>query len=223
MSGPALKKAAALVRILAATAVCVFALSLAEQAAASTIPTVSVSTLTLAPLTARPLGVAKYVTVSTTITTVNTWLSGANSRLQTDNSSALVTDVSCPLKLTSSGAMATFSSVSDINSSADIDTLVDTVPQVIKLVREINWCNGPAPLFATIEGCGGIRRGIPFVILAANTMTTAGDEVLAHEYGHSRGLPHHTAAGDAVFVMYFKSTSVPRNVVNASECQAFQK
>lgn len=198
-------------------------LLLAHTSRAATAPTITLPTLTIAAVTVRQVGAAKFVSISTTITTVDQWLIGANSLLQTDNSDAHTSDVACPLKLVSTGSMGTFSSVNVVNDQDDIDLLVKEVPELIKLVNRIEYCKGPAPVFATIQGCAGIRNGKPFLILGTDELGGIPDQITAHEYGHTRGLQHHTVVGEERYVMYYKEvTNIVRNVVNGNECQIFQ-
>lgn len=185
---------------------------------ATTIPTITTTTLTLAAITTHDLTVAKSMTVSTDSAGVNSWMVAGSTALQTDNSFSHGIDTPCPVKFESTVSLSTFSSdFNTIDSELKWNNLKSTNPARVKIVSLIQWCD-TAPLLPdgqTYNGCG--YGG--YVLLAAGSEMTP--ETLAHEYGHTKGLVHWLAGFDR-WVMF--EIGVPdRNIVNAMECGKFSQ
>ncbi len=122
-------------------------------------------------------------------------------------------DDTCPTGLTRKGPVTVFS---DGDGSVDSEKELDEViaaPGRIKVVKSINWCNGIAP---DIKGC--TRLGGKGVVVTRAAIHQEG-VIWAHEFGHSKGLPHRDADGA---LMDPKLATLHRRV-NKGECDALRK
>ena len=103
-----------------------------------------------------------------------------------------------------------------INSSTDLDRSLDNAPgnaKRITVVNQINFCDGAKP---NIIGCA--RPGTSQVVV--RTTPTNEGILWAHEYGHTRGLPHRDS--DPTAVMH--SIIMPSHLqVTNGECISFRK
>jgi hypothetical protein len=190
-----------------------------NNAYCGTIPTITTPSLTVAAITPHSLTVARSVNVTTGTAIVDAWMSAGSKALQDDNSDALRKDTSCPVVLTRSLSISTFSASYDIiDSDAKFIALSTTVPQQIKIVSRITICGGKSPPFGapTFNGCANPVQ----ILLAADAPLTP--ESLAHEYGHYKGLGHRTVTGQDRWIMW--AQGLPnRNIVESSECSAYMR
>jgi hypothetical protein len=128
--------------------------------------------------------------------------------LQTNNGSG---DVPCDVEFVRDGGVTVFA-IGDgsIDSQAEFNTVIG-LPGYVKVVNQINWCDG---IGFNIIGCAPT----PGSSLAVVRFTTIHQEGIlwAHEYGHTQGLPHRS--GNVVM----NGVIGPKNTrVNATECNAY--
>jgi hypothetical protein len=98
-----------------------------------------------------------------------------------------------------------------IDSAAEFNAVI-ALAGFVKVVNQINWCSG---IGFNIIGCAPI----PGSSLVVVRFTGAEGILWAHEYGHTRGLPHNTG-GTAIMNGTITAT---HTMVTPSECAAFKK
>jgi hypothetical protein len=127
-----------------------------------------------------------------------------------------VGDVACDVRLAQFGEPASFATGDGIiDNQSDFDAVL-AVPGSIKMVNQINWCDGIA---AGIIGCSPIP-GFSFVVREMSS-TTRDRELWAHEYGHTAGLNHNPVAEYVMYAHYDPLAS--RYKVTLNECSAYRK
>lgn len=158
-----------------------------------------------------PLSISRYTTSALDNATADLILAEATDVLQTNNGG--VGDVACDVTFTRDGGVTTFSNGDgSIDSQADFDTVIALTGKV-KLVNQINWCNGTSRY--NIVGCAP-KPGSSQVVTRLTTIHKEGI-LWAHEYGHTQGLPDRNIAN---YVMSGGLT--PKSTrVNSTECDAY--
>ncbi len=122
-------------------------------------------------------------------------------------------DVACKVRLAREGDVTEFSAGDgSIDSGNEFGAIVGPSGHV-KLVDEINWCNGWKP---NIIGCARPDSSL----LVVPTAPELEGVLWAHEYGHTKGLKHRDTGKDAV--MYY-SVAADHRKVDQAECDAFRK
>ena len=124
-------------------------------------------------------------------------------------------DIACMLTLVRNGNVTVFDFGNGIiNSQSDLDSLFGAgLPGKVRVINQISFCGGFKP---NIIGCAA--NGTPQVVVR-HTPTEEGI-LWAHEYGHTRNLPHRDS--DPVAVMH--PTIIPSHLqVTNGECKAFLK
>lgn len=120
--------------------------------------------------------------------------------------------------LDANGAPSVINSLADMNQAC-ASTLVKSgqnplgIARRYRFVNAINWCGGSAA-GGTFLGC----TFTPGTCIVVRRWTSLEGQVLAHEFGHSKGLQHR---GDADAVM-FASIGPAHSVFNAAECGAIR-
>jgi hypothetical protein len=155
------------------------------------------------------LTIRRYTTSTLSNSTADAILDEMTDILQTNNGSG---DVACDVEFVRNGGVTTFSTGDgSIDSQAEFNAVIGLTGYV-KVVNQINWCNGT--LTAAI-GCAP-TPGSSFVV---ERFTTGQEGILwAHEYGHTQGLPHRNVS-NAVMRGTIGSTN---KRVNSTECNAYE-
>jgi hypothetical protein len=104
-----------------------------------------------------------------------------------------------------------------VDSEAELDEILDS-PHDVKVARGINICDGRMGLFA---GCAGEGRSLVVDRSPASAVQMLGI-VVAHEYGHVRGLRHRDPDIDPNALMTWGGASFDSRKVNVRECAAFR-
>ena len=156
------------------------------------------------------LRIARFTTSALTNSEADTIVQKMTTVLRTDDGAG---DVACPVTFKRKGSVKTFATGDgSIDSSAEF-TAVLAVPGHVKVVDEINFCSEFNP---SIIGCAPT----PGNSLIVERFSNSQEGILwAHEYGHTRGLPHRN---DSNAVMN-GSIAPSRTRVNTTECEAFQR
>ncbi len=145
------------------------------------------------------------------------------------NSAAIIAEsnsylTQCNAKLGQGGGVADAPTIpSTINSQADISAACSammTGPAGItrrwRVVNAINWCGGPTSPGSTILGCAPT----PGTCVILRRWTNLEGQILAHEFGHSKGLPHRSDSSNALM---YPSIDATHTQLNASECSAIRQ
>lgn len=128
----------------------------------------------------------------------------------------------CRASFSATGPVQVAGVPSVINSSADMQAACGTgfvageqgyeilgVPRAVKIVNAINWCGSTA---AGIIGCAYT----PGSCMVVRRFAVGLEGILwAHEFGHSKGLPHRQ---DSTTAVMYPSIGSDRRVFNSSEC-----
>lgn len=146
------------------------------------------------------------------------------------DSAAIISDANnylaqCMVTLAQAGDVADASgSPSVINSRADLDQACAStftakgptplgVARRYRIVNAINWC-GSTSTGGTILGC----TPTPGTCVVVRRWSSLEGQVLAHEFGHSKGLPHRS---DTDAVMY-PSIGASHTQFNSGECSSLR-
>jgi hypothetical protein len=125
-------------------------------------------------------------------------------------------DVGCCITVSRLGTARSFGSSGDgldtIDSSSELNAVLNNSVSRAKVVRAINYCGGPG---FNIIGCAYT----PGDGLAVVRMSDLGSEAVLwiHEYGHNTGLGH---VGDSRRIMYGTDTGFNRGLIQ-SECDSY--
>ncbi len=108
-------------------------------------------------------------------------------------------DVACCTTMTREGTVQTFGTSVDgldvIDDSTEMSAVMDDPVARFKVVRAINYCDGPG---TNIIGCAWRPGHGSAVVRRTNNDSEA--LLWIHEYGHNVGLPHNTAS--SIYLMY---------------------
>ena len=131
-------------------------------------------------------------------------------------------DIVCPVGFTRSGGIGTLSLAAPNNNVVDTDTELNQVFNAsghMKVVQEINRCGVTN---VNIFGCAGST----FIVEDLRDNNNGSSQfasmgpLVAHEYGHTKGLPHR-AVNNSNFVM--NASIGPNSLrVSSAECMAYQ-
>jgi hypothetical protein len=122
-------------------------------------------------------------------------------------------DVACPVAFTRNGNVSVFATGDgSIDSAAEFNAVIG-LPGWVKVVNQINWCGGLLP---NVIGCAPVPGNSLAVVRFTNALEGI---LLAHEFGHNRGLSHRNDDPNAVMNGTIGAT---RLRVTAAECTAFQ-
>jgi hypothetical protein len=159
---------------------------------------------------ARFLQVSRFTTTVMNDAAADTALTDATRVLWTND---VAGDIVCNVRLARSGTVNTFAQGNGIiNSNADFNTIVG-LPGFVKVVNQINWCGAIIP---NVIGCAPTPGGSLIVIRFAQGTIQEGI-LWAHEYGHTRGLPHRAGATTVMNA----TISGNQLAVNVGECNLF--
>ncbi|KQS30820.1 zinc-dependent metalloprotease family protein [Dyadobacter sp. Leaf189] len=132
-------------------------------------------------------------------------------------------DVACMVTVAPSGSMGTFGAADDqmdvINTQAELRKVMDDKSAFVKIVTAIMGsakelvCGTTGSALACAD-----TPGSSIIIVSGLSNETTG-EVLMHEFGHSRGLPHRDSPGNPIM----HTTKLGTNEVNADEAAMFHK
>jgi len=163
--------------------------------------------------TAVCLRVARFRTATLSNADADAILRAASNVLQTDDDGSDSGDVACPVQLTRQGNVTAFmAGDGTIDSAAEFNVVV-ALPGHVKVVNQINWCSG---IGFNIIGCAPT----PGNSLVVVRFTANQEGILwAHEYGHTRGLPHNTGLNAVMNA----TITTARTMVTSLECSAFRK
>ena len=167
----------------------------------------------------------------TSITTadVDSWATAGTRALQVADS---MTDVACPAIIQRNGSFAVFTSSPPYDfthiDSADAYSALRAVPQRVKIVGQITFCNNRV-LPEAADGCSdtGIIGIGTQILLASDKPIPA--IVFTHEFGHNvgnrdLGCPSCLFPGAPNRLMYYQEpASGERNEVVPDECRKFQR
>jgi hypothetical protein len=158
----------------------------------------------------RGLGVSRFDTsVLTDVDADNILRDSSNVLSSRDGAN----DIACLSNLFRIGPVNTFTAGNGIiNSQADFATII-ALPGQVKVVNQINFCGVMLP---NIIGCAPTPGESQVVVRSA---ASSPEGILwAHEYGHTRGLPHTTGGTDVM-----NPTILPDHLqINNQQCTAFQ-
>lgn len=163
------------------------------------------------PITTHDLTIFNHVShhQPLEVAQADTILANATQVIQTANSPQ---DPACATLLRRLGTVGTFNVGNGIINTEQERLDVFQVPGNIKIVREINFCEGiMAPGFI---GCADLP-GTTFVV---ERFTQAEANLWLHEFGHNRGLQHRIAP-DAIMNPTISPASV---AVNLAECASYR-
>ncbi|HET9300947.1 MAG TPA: kelch repeat-containing protein, partial [Candidatus Polarisedimenticolaceae bacterium] len=122
-------------------------------------------------------------------------------------------DVACCVTVSPSGTARTFGQVGDgldvLDSEGEMIEALNDPAARVKVVRQINFCGGPA---TNAAGCAD--RGGPNMVVVRLSDREAG--LWLHEYGHNVGLAH---VSDERAVMY--GAILSSDLLSQEECDAF--
>ncbi|TBW10392.1 hypothetical protein E0E52_03870 [Azotobacter chroococcum] len=158
----------------------------------------------------QQLQVSRFNTSALTNADAGSILADATNVLQTNDGPG---DVACNVAFSRNGNVTAFTTGDgSIDSQAEFNTVIG-LPGYVKVVNSINWCGALAP---NIIGCAPV----PGNSLAVVRFTAAQEGILlAHEYGHTKGLNHRNDDANAVMN---GTIAANRTRVNANECTAFR-
>ena len=160
------------------------------------------------PDAAYSLRVLRHSNTSLSNPTANVIFADMNRVIQTGDGP---NDVPCLVEVTRDGDVASFDTGNGtINSAMDFEA-VNGLPGNIKVVNQINWCNGLAP---NIIGCAPVP-GDSLVVVRFDADLEG--ILWLHEFGHNQGLFHRN---DELAVMNGTIDSIRREV-DREECDAF--
>jgi hypothetical protein len=150
-----------------------------------------------------------------TVFTGPTGLEHASQVLQRcDAISAPDQDVACNITLAQEGEIGTFGAAGDgldvITTAEELDAVLNNAAAYVKVVTSIEFCDGVP---GTFTGCSR-NPGSSIVIVAGLDENTTG-EVIAHQFGHNKGLPDRTTPGNPLM-----NPAGGGNEVNLTECAA---
>lgn len=115
------------------------------------------------------------------------------------------------------GSVVTSNAVSTINNERDMQTACSSsllgVPRRVRVVNAIRWCGSPT---STTIGCAYTPGSCMVVVRYNSTMEGA---LWAHEFGHSKGLPHRDVS-DAIMHSTIDTT---RKMFSAGECSRIRQ
>lgn len=123
-----------------------------------------------------------------------------------------VTVVGTPSTVNSDADMAAACSSALVASESGFEPL--GVPRRVRVVNAINWCGTAG---AGIIGCAYTPGQCMVVVRYTSSMEGI---LWAHEFGHSKGLPHRTDSGNAVMYPSIGST---HTVFTGGECSAIRQ
>jgi hypothetical protein len=108
----------------------------------------------------------------------------------------------------------------DITSEAAL-AAVHRVRGDVKIVKSITVCrpDDNNNRDSDILGCAWRKRGLPTIILAHEVIGKGNPQLWAHEFGHTKGLPHRD---DREALMHCRP-NVTRTDVTPDECESFRR
>jgi hypothetical protein len=156
------------------------------------------------------LTVRRFTSTSLSDANADTILANATNLLQINDGSG---DEACFIHLVRQGNVSVFSTGDGtINDQSEYATIRD-LPGRVKAVNQINWCGTIMP---NIIGCAPTPGNSQLVVRSPG----AAEGVLwAHEYGHTRGLPHR----DVSNALMNRTNGLTNTRVNSSECASFHQ
>jgi hypothetical protein len=159
------------------------------------------------------LRIARFTRATLSDANADTILQSASNVLQTDDDGGGPNDVACLVQLIRRGNVTVFDDGDgSIDSAAEFNAVI-ALPGFVKVVNQINWCSA---IGFNIIGCAPT----PGNSLVVVRFTANQEGILwAHEYGHTRGLPHNTG-GTAIMNGTIITT---HTMVTPSECAAYKK
>jgi hypothetical protein len=150
-----------------------------------------------------------------TLAQVDAALQAGNALLQTDADGRLAEDVACNVAMRASGNLRIAPSLGlwAIDDFDELDRALSMGGPVI--VNAINYCAG---IGANIVGCAR-RSASPQLVVVPflNAQAAHRGTLWAHEFGHTRGLPHRESNSGNLM---FPSVNTG-GLINGSECSAF--
>ncbi len=158
----------------------------------------------------QQLAVSRHTSTTLDNARADAIFSDATTVLQTNDGQG---DVACGVEFLRQGDVTEFNTGDgSIDSGAEFNAIIG-LPGNVKVVNAINWCGGLAP---NIIGCAPV----PGNSLAVIRFTENQEGILlAHEYGHNKGLSHRTDDQNALM---FPSIGTDRRRVTQAECDAFR-
>src|SRR5215813_270221 len=123
-------------------------------------------------------------------------------------------DTACNITFAQQGEIGTFGTAGDgldvITTADELNAVLNNNVAYVKVVTSIEFCDGVP---GTFSGCA-LTNGTSMVIVAGLDENTTGD-VIAHQFGHNKGLADRTTPGNPLM-----SPTPGGDEVNQAECTA---
>jgi hypothetical protein len=162
---------------------------------------------------AHQLSVRRHSTTQITNANADSILAAATNILRTDSGA---NDVACSVNLRRVNDVAVFTQGDgSIDSQAEFNAMIALRGRV-KVVNAINWCGDTIP---GIIGCAPAPGNSQLVVRTDQDLE---GEVWAHEFGHTRGLPHRPTTPNNVGAVMFPMALADNTRVNQTECSAYR-
>lgn len=163
---------------------------------------------------AHQLSVRRHNTANISNAEADNILAAATNLLRTDSGA---NDVPCQVNLRRVNDVSVFTQGDgSVDSQAEFDALI-ALRGRIKVVNVINFCSERQP---GILGCAPMPGNSQLVV---RTDPNIEGVVWAHEFGHTRGLPHRANTPGNVGAVMFPIALADNVRINQSECSAFRQ
>jgi hypothetical protein len=156
------------------------------------------------------LQIQRYTNTNLTNAEADQILADASTILQTNDGGA---DVECEVSFSRDGDVTAFNTGDgSVDSSAEFNTML-ALSGYVAVVNQINWCGALIP---NVIGCAPVPGSSMVVV---RYIPSQEGILWAHEYGHTKGLPHRNVDPNAVMNGIINST---HRRINSEECTAFR-
>jgi hypothetical protein len=143
------------------------------------------------------LQIQRYTNTNLTNAEADQILADASTILQTNDGGA---DVECEVSFSRDGDVTAFNTGDgSVDSSAEFNTML-ALSGYVAVVNQINWCGALIP---NVIGCAPVPGSSMVVV---RYIPSQEGILWAHEYGHTKGLPHRNDDPNAVMNGIINST-----------------